>query len=112
MPFADFRPDEPGRIELADIERGFDDGVEGEARRNRLEIRDFPGRAATDHSVSSSSSGQQGARCSTLYGTERSGRYVYRVDEERPRLPQRENPGGGSPGFSEVDDQHWGIRSP
>jgi hypothetical protein len=28
------------------------------------------------------------------------------------RFPQRENPGGGSPGFSETDDQHGGIRSP
>ena len=38
----------------ADIEGRFDNGVAGEARRDRLEIGDFPGRAAAGHSVSSS----------------------------------------------------------
>src|SRR6202521_5819977 len=62
LPFAGYRPDHRGRIELtaidahraaeaaADLERGLDDGVAGEARRDRLEIRDFPGRAAGGHS--------------------------------------------------------------
>jgi hypothetical protein len=35
----------------ADLERRLDDGVARQARRNRVEIRDFPGRAAADHSV-------------------------------------------------------------
>src|SRR6516164_4242862 len=82
LPFAHDWPDHRAGVELtaiephrateaaADLEGGFDDGVAGEARRNRLEIGDFPGRAAAGHSVSSSSS-QRGARCSTpiWYGT-------------------------------------------
>jgi hypothetical protein len=35
----------------ADLERGFDDGVAGEARRDRLDTRNFAGRAAARHSV-------------------------------------------------------------
>jgi len=31
---------------VADIEGRLDDGIAGETRRDRLEIRDFPGRAA------------------------------------------------------------------
>jgi hypothetical protein len=38
----------------ADLEGGFDDGVAGKARQDRLEIPDFPGRAAARNSVSSS----------------------------------------------------------
>jgi hypothetical protein len=55
LPLADDGPDHRAGIELAaidahraaeaaaDIERGLDDGVAGKARRNWLEIRDFPG---------------------------------------------------------------------
>jgi hypothetical protein len=35
----------------ADLERRLDDGVARQARRNRFEIRHFPGWAAADHSV-------------------------------------------------------------
>jgi hypothetical protein len=35
----------------ADLERRLDDGVAREARRDRLKIRDFAGRAAAGHSV-------------------------------------------------------------
>ena len=38
----------------ADLERQLDDGVAREARRDRFEVCDFPGRAAADYSVSSS----------------------------------------------------------
>ena len=38
----------------ADIERGFDDGVAGKARRDRIEIGDFPGRVAAGQFRSSS----------------------------------------------------------
>jgi hypothetical protein len=63
LPFAGYRPDHRARVEraaidahraaeaAADIERGLDDGVAGEARRDRLEIGDFPGRGAAGHSV-------------------------------------------------------------
>jgi RNA:NAD 2'-phosphotransferase (TPT1/KptA family) len=34
------------------VERGLDDRVAGEARRDRFEICDFPGRAAAGHSGS------------------------------------------------------------
>jgi hypothetical protein len=56
MPFAEVRADhragiEPAAIDAqraaeaaADLEGGFDDGVAGEARGDRLEIGDFPGR--------------------------------------------------------------------
>jgi hypothetical protein len=89
LPFAGYRPDHRGRIELttidahraaeaaADFERGLDDGVAGEVRRDRLEIRDFPGRAAAGLSVSSSSGQVRGTRCSTLCGTKRSCRHAY-----------------------------------
>src|SRR5712671_3890355 len=89
LPFAGYRPDHRGRIELAtidahraakaaaDFEGRLDDGVVGEARRDRLEIRDFPGRAAAGHSESSSSGQVRGTRCSTLYGTKRSCRSAY-----------------------------------
>jgi hypothetical protein len=55
LPFAPYRLDHRVRVELAaidahraaeaaaDVERGFDDGVAGEARRDRFEIRDFAG---------------------------------------------------------------------
>ena len=58
VPFAGCRPDHAAGIELAtidahraaeaasDLERRLDDGVAREARRDRFEIRDFPGRAA------------------------------------------------------------------
>src|ERR1700730_566812 len=57
-PFAGYRPDHRAGLELAtidahraaeaaaDLERRLDDGVAREARRDRLEIRDFPGRDA------------------------------------------------------------------
>src|SRR5690242_17078604 len=66
VPFTGFGPDHRAGIELAaidahraaealpDFERGLDDGVARELRRDRFEIRDFPGRAAAGHSVSSS----------------------------------------------------------
>src|SRR5712691_11479403 len=62
VPFAGYRPDHRAGVELAaidahraaeaaaDIERRLDDGVAREARRDRLEIRDFAGRAAAGHS--------------------------------------------------------------
>jgi hypothetical protein len=58
-----FRPDHRAGIELAavdahraaetaaDLEGGFDDRVAREARRDRFEIGDFPGRIAAGHSV-------------------------------------------------------------
>jgi hypothetical protein len=58
VPFTGFRPDHRARIELAaidphraaeaaaDLERRLDNGVAREARWDRLEIRDFPGRRA------------------------------------------------------------------
>jgi hypothetical protein len=62
VPFAGYRLDHRAGVELAaidahgaaeaaaDLERRLDDGVAREARRNRLEIGDFAGRAAADHS--------------------------------------------------------------
>src|SRR5215472_8567385 len=67
MPFTEYRPDHRAGVELAaidphrageataDIERRLDNGVAGEARRDRFEISHFPGRAAAGHSGSSSS---------------------------------------------------------
>jgi|ERR1700722_567041 len=58
MPFAGIRPDHRPGIELAaidphrateaaaDLEGGFDDRVAREARRDRFELGDFPGRTA------------------------------------------------------------------
>src|SRR5215471_711288 len=63
MPFAGYRPDHRVGIELAtidahraakaatDLEGRLDDGVAGEAWWHRLEIGDFPGRAAAGHTV-------------------------------------------------------------
>jgi hypothetical protein len=63
MPFAAYRTDDRTGIDLAaidahrapeaaaDIESGFDDGIAREARRDRLEIRDFAGRVMAGHSV-------------------------------------------------------------
>src|SRR5437016_3795855 len=63
VPLAGFRPDHRAGVELAaidthrapeaaaDVERGLDDGVAGEAWHDRLEIRDFTGRDAAGHSV-------------------------------------------------------------
>jgi hypothetical protein len=63
VPFGGLRPDHRIGIELtaidahraaeaaADLERRFDDRVARQARQDGLEIRDFPGRAAADHSV-------------------------------------------------------------
>src|SRR5712671_5847745 len=63
VPFAGHWPDHRAGVELAtidahgaaeaaaDLERRLDDGVAREARRDRLEIRDFPGRTAAGHSV-------------------------------------------------------------
>jgi hypothetical protein len=63
VPFAGHRPDHRGGVELAtidahraaeaaaDLERRLDDGVAGEARRDRFEIGDFAGRGAAGHSV-------------------------------------------------------------
>src|SRR6266446_9681352 len=60
VPFAGYRPDHRAGVELAtidahrateaaaDLERRLDDGVAREARQNRFEIGDFPGRAAAD----------------------------------------------------------------
>jgi hypothetical protein len=66
LPFAGYRPDHGLGVELAaidahraaeaaaDIERGLDDGVAGKARRDRLEMGDFPGRDAAGYFRSSS----------------------------------------------------------
>ena len=63
VPFAGFRPDHRAGIELAtidahraaeaaaNVERRFDDGVAREARRDRFEIGDIPGRAAWGSSL-------------------------------------------------------------
>src|SRR5690242_2221607 len=63
MPFAGVRADHRAGVELpaidahgaaeaaADLEGGFDHGVAGEARRDRLEVPDFAGRDAAGHSV-------------------------------------------------------------
>src|ERR1700731_4685537 len=63
VPFAGHRPDHRAGVELAaidahraaeaaaNLERGFDDGVAREARRDRFEIGDFAGRGAAGHSV-------------------------------------------------------------
>jgi hypothetical protein len=80
VPFARIRADHGARIEpaavdahgaaeaAADLEGGFDDGVVGEARGDRLEIGDFPGRTAADHSVVSSSIKGRCARCRSYMG--------------------------------------------
>jgi hypothetical protein len=60
----------------ADIECG----VAREARRDRLEIGDFPGRDAGPFR-SSSLRQARGAKVSNLYGTERSCRHVYGLGE-------------------------------
>jgi hypothetical protein len=63
VPLSGFRPDDRAGVELAaidphrapeaaaDLEGGLDDGVAGEAWRDRLEISDFTGRDAVGHSV-------------------------------------------------------------
>src|SRR5580704_8989424 len=63
IPFSGYRLDHRARVELAtidphraaeaapDIEGRFDDGVAREARCDRFEIGDFPGRTAAGHSV-------------------------------------------------------------
>jgi class 3 adenylate cyclase len=78
LPLAEDRLDHRAGIELptidahrapeaaADLERGLDDGVAGEARRNRLEIRDFTGWDAAGHSVPPRRSGR--AKSSTYMG--------------------------------------------
>jgi hypothetical protein len=66
LPFAGFRPDHRARVEpatihahrateaAADLERRLYNGVPRETRWDGFEIGDFPGRAATDHSVTCS----------------------------------------------------------
>jgi hypothetical protein len=60
----------------ADIERRLDDGVAGEARRDRLEIGDFPGRGAAGHSVPPRQVRCGAKKSSTYGGTKRSRLHV------------------------------------
>src|SRR5437763_5131565 len=85
VPLAGFRPNHRAGVELAaidphrtpeaaaDVERGLDDGVAGEAWRDRLEIGDFTGRDAVGHSVPPRRSVR--AQGLNLYGMERSCRH-------------------------------------
>src|SRR5271169_6448480 len=87
VPFAGYRPDHRAGVELAaidahraaeaaaDLEGGFDDRVAREARRDRFEIGDFPGRTAARHSVPPRWSGRRVG--SALYGGERPAPHVY-----------------------------------
>jgi hypothetical protein len=90
VPFSAYRPDHRARVELAaidahraaeaaaDIERGLDADIAGEARRDRLEIGDFPGRDAAGHSVPPRWV-RHGVQDAHSYGTKRSCRHVYCV---------------------------------
>ena len=89
MPFAGVRADdragvEPAAIDAhgaaetaADLEGGFDYGVAGEARGDRLEIPDFPGRIAAGHSVPPR---RQLRAVQLLYGRERPSAPEYRAN--------------------------------
>jgi hypothetical protein len=122
LPFSGDRLDHPAGIELAaiaahraaeaaaDVERRLDDGVAGEARRDRLEIRDFPGRAAAGHSVSSSGQvrgsdpqlymGRNGPAGMCIAPANRASSALIDSGRPRPLFRQIENPGGGRPEFS------------
>jgi hypothetical protein len=93
MPFAGVRVNHRSGIELpaidthraaeaaADLEGGLDDGVAGEARGDRLEIRDFPGRTSAGQFRSSSFDQGVGHRISLFYADKRSGLPAYCVPE-------------------------------
>jgi len=81
----------------ADIERGFDDGVAGEARRDRLEIRDFPGRGAAGHCSSSSGQGAQDAQ-PYMGGNGPAGMPIASGRERRRPLSEKRKPRRGEAG--------------
>jgi hypothetical protein len=124
VPFSGYWPDHCAGVKLttidahraaeaaADLEGRLDDGVAREARQDRLEIRDFPGRDAGGHSVPprGSGAGQDAQPYMRRNGPagrlgepgelrSDSFRQIRSRRRHKPRARQNENPGGGGRGF-------------